>query len=88
MIQLTKMMVSGIMLGASCAQPVNDHHHTITIPERYEWTFNAQGGDQINQIMDPITINGMTPQARCEDQGGKFRVDDYSTLMICDDIDF
>jgi len=58
---------------------------TITIPEHYPFQFNAESGDHIMVIMDPIG----DPVQRCADMGGAELIYDPKTeLYTCEDVDF
>jgi len=81
-------MIQLIAKGLIAAMTFGCPHHTITIPENYDHQFNANAGDQINLILEPTEIDYRSPQERCEDMGGRFHIDDYSLLNLCDDIDF
>jgi len=50
--------------------------------------WNANGGEQVNVIMQPMLIEGVEPSERCMDMGGRFYYDAPHRLMVCEGIDF
>jgi hypothetical protein len=84
---MIQLIAKGLMLALSFGTAPSPHH-TMTIPENYPYEFNANGGDQLNVILEPIEIDYRSPQERCEDMGGTFHIDEYSRLQLCFDIDF
>ncbi|MET0643986.1 MAG: hypothetical protein ABWZ17_06380 [Candidatus Binatia bacterium] len=88
----TSLLLAGFSLGsmmgagADADQPDADTRppQHITIPENYNTPFDAEAGDTVTVIMDD------TPgwQTRCEQMGGIPTVNQYTSIELCDNIDF
>lgn len=56
----------------------------ITIGEHYAEPFDARNGDTINIVMD---LEGDL-QTRCDHMGGQLRLNAYTQIWLCHDVDF
>lgn len=54
----------------------------ITVHEDYNYQFDANSGDSVNVILNPVG----DMQLRCDNMGGKLYIE--NDLFICKDVDF
>ena len=60
----------------------------ITVPEHYPWTFNAEHGDRVDIIMDPVDTPEGTILERCDHMGGELIYNPATLIWTCEGVDF
>lgn len=83
------LFASALALLPQCDAPTPPERpaQVIFIPQDYAGHFNAEGGDQLNLIMNDDSEE-LEELNYCNDRGGRLERNPYTEILICFDIDF